>query len=536
MRPDARSILEAPIVDIDGEPVPRVVTPQDVSRIGPAALRPYQHDLLERFHAAVAGGARRVLIVAPTGAGKTVIASAIVLDATAEHQRVLFLAHRRELIQQASVKLHAHALDHGIIQADWPTRPSEPVQVASVQTLWGRAMRSAAMELPTADILIIDEAHHTPAQTYRKLIASYPNAVLIGFTATPCRSDGRGLGNVFDVMLECLSVAELIAAGYLVGTRVYAPSRPDLRGVKVRAGDYVESQLAERMDQAKLVGDIVSHWHRLGEHRKTVVFATGVPHSVHLRDEFRASGVAAEHIDGSTPKTERDAILARLARGEIEVVTNCMVLTEGWDCPEVSCVILARPTKHLGLHRQMVGRALRPAPGKADAIVLDHAGAVLEHGFAEDRVEWTLRVDRRAENPQHRARQSGGKRSRLVACLKCSALRVGGEACRVCGYRPEPKPLAVTVAAGELGRVDRSRHVRKPMDTPAERARWHAELTWIAQERGYKPGWVAHQFRARFGQWPPRGAPVPIIASAEVLSWVRSRQIAYARSREARAS
>jgi superfamily II DNA or RNA helicase len=212
------------------------------------------------------------------------------------------------------------------------------------------------------------------------------------------------------------------------------------------------------------------------------------------------------------------------------------VLTEGWDSPEVSCVVLARPTKHLGLYRQMVGRVLRPAAGKADAIVLDHAGAVHEHGFAEDRVEWTLRADRRADNPQHRARTAGGARTRLVTCLKCSALRVGGDACRICGFRPEPKPLPVAIAAGELGRVARDRRVRQPTHTPTERARWHAELAWIARERGYRAGWVAHKFKDKFGSFPPWGAPVPVVASPEVLSWVRSRQIAFARSRDAQAS
>ena len=199
-------------------------------------------------------------------------------------------------------------------------------------------------------------------------------------------------------MIEGPQVAELIAGGYLVRTRVYAPVDPDLRGVRTVAGDYNEGQLAERMDRPDLIGDIVTHWHKYGERRKTVAFAVNVPHSIHLRDEFVKSGVRAEHIDGSTPKPERDATLARLASGEIELVTNCMVLTEGWDMPEVGCCILARPTKKMGLYRQMIGRVLRPAPGKADAIILDHSGAVFRHGFAEDRVEWTLDPDRRASS------------------------------------------------------------------------------------------------------------------------------------------
>ena len=191
------------------------------------------------------------------------------------------------------------------------TRPDEPVQVASVQTLWARAVRSNRIELPAADLLIIDESHHCPATTYRKIIDAYPDAILVGLTATPCRGDGRGLGGIFDVIVECPQVAELIAQKYLVKTRVFAPVEPDLKGVETRVGDYVESQLAEKMDRANLVGDIVTHYHRYGEQRKTVCFAVNVQHSLHIRDEFIKSGVRAAHVDGSMPKSDRDAVLAR---------------------------------------------------------------------------------------------------------------------------------------------------------------------------------------------------------------------------------
>jgi superfamily II DNA or RNA helicase len=157
--------------------------------------------------------------------------------------------------------------------------------------------------------------------------------------------------------------------------------------------------LAERVDRAELVGDIVSHWHRLADRRKTVVFATNVAHSIHLAEEFAKSGTKAAHIDGSTPKDERDQILQRLSGGEIEIVVNCMVLTEGWDQPDVGCIVLARPTKSMGLYRQMVGRGLRPFAGKDHCLVLDHAGATLHHGFVEDPVRWFLAEDKRVESP-----------------------------------------------------------------------------------------------------------------------------------------
>jgi DNA repair protein RadD len=493
------------------------------------SLRPYQSEVIARYNAEVAAGRRRCLMVAPTGAGKTVIAGAIVAAAASTGGRVLFLAHRRELVQQASAKLHAVGVDHGIIQAGFPTRPGERVQIASIQTLHARAVRSNRIEMPPADLVVVDEAHHARATTYGRILAAYPDAIILGLTATPCRGDGRGLGNIFDSIIECPPIAELITAGFLVPTKVFAPSRPDLDGVRIQAGDYVESQLAGRMDTPRLVGDIVEHKLRHAKHRRTVVFATGVAHSVHIRDEFRRAGVLAEHIDGATPVEERDEIVAKLSAGTIDVVTNAMVLTEGWDCPEVSCLVLARPTKQMGLYRQMVGRVLRPAPGKNDAIILDHAGAVFEHGFVDEPVTWTLDSDRRAENPMHASRTQGRARE-LTTCPKCSAVRLEGLPCTACGWRPQPKPKAFDVADGDLGQVDRQRKVTAQTYGPQERASMHAQLVWIAQERGYKRGWAAHKFKERFGSWPTARNINPVRPDEATRAWVRSRQIAYAKA------
>jgi superfamily II DNA or RNA helicase len=472
--------------------------------------------------------------VAPTGAGKTIVGSHIVSAKARTLRPVLVLAHRREIITQTSRKLFAAGISHGVIQAGFRPRPLELAQIASIQTLWTRAMHRESMNLPPADLLWIDEAHHCPAATYLNIIDAYPSAVLLGTTATPCRGDGRGLGGIFETLIECPQVADLIEQKYLVRTRVYAPVDPDLRGVRTVAGDYVESQLAERMDQDHLIGDIVTHWHKFGERRRTVCFAVSVEHSVHIRDEFVKSGVRAEHIDGSTPKAERDASLERLASGDIEVVTNCMVLTEGWDMPECGCLILARPTKKMGLYRQMVGRVLRPAAGKPDAIVLDHSGATYRHGFVEDPVDWTLDPDKRATSAKHTARIDGGHASRLLECKVCGAVRVAGEPCFYCGYMPQPRARAADVADGELGLVDRSRRAKPHIYDPAERERWNAMLIQIGIERGYKPGWAAHKYKEKFGAFPPWGSsPQPIPPTPEVRSWVRSRLIAYAKVRGA---
>jgi superfamily II DNA or RNA helicase len=285
------------------------------------------------------------------------------------------------------------------------------------------------------------------------------------------------------------------------------------------------------MDNPKLVGDIVTHWHKFGERGKTVVFAVNVAHSIHLRDEFLKSGVRAEHLDGGTPDDDRDAILGRLASGETEVVTNCMVLTEGFDCPDIGCIILARPTKKMGLFRQMIGRGLRPADGKTDAIILDHSGAVFHHGLPEDRVAWTLDPERKATSPAHIARLTH-QAGKLLECSQCGALRLGGQPCPHCSFLPKRPPRDVFVADGELGLVTNGR-AHGPDYDPETRRRWHSMFAHIAEERGYKPGWIAHQYKTKFGAFPRwNSAPEPIPPTPEVKSWVRSRMIAFARAQD----
>jgi DNA repair protein RadD len=320
-------------------------------------LRGYQATMVDQIEAATDS----VLCVLPTGGGKTVVAAAIIKRAAEAGRRVLVLTHRREILKQTSLKV---PLDHGLIQSGLNVDPRFSTQIASVQTLWARCTRSDNMPLPSAQILIVDEAHHIAAPTWRGIVENYPNAKLVGLTATPCRSDGRGLGNYFDRIIEGPQIPDLIALGHLVRTVYYAPAEPDLRGVETRQGDYVIKQLADRMNRDDLVGDIVSNWLKFGQRRITLVFCVDVAHSLHVVNEFIASGVRAEHVDGSTPIADREAILARLASGETEVVSNCQVLTEGFDLPAIGWIVLARPTKQLGLFLQMAGRGLRPAAGK----------------------------------------------------------------------------------------------------------------------------------------------------------------------------
>jgi DNA repair protein RadD len=492
----------------------------------------FQAEVIDEFRALVAAGHQKIMLVAPTGAGKTVTFSAIADQTVRAGGHVLVLAHRKELVEQACNKLFDLGIDAGILMPGYPHRPDQAVQIASIQTLHARAIRGDRLELPPADLVIVDEAHHARAQTYRDIIEAYPEATLLGVTATPCRGDNRGLGDDFDVLLETPDVAALMALGHLVPAVVYAPVNPDLRGVEVRRGDYAPGQLQERMNTEKLVGDIVEHWFKHAGGRRTIAYASGVQHSVFIRDEFRRAGVIAEHLDGSTPADERDHILRELATGSVEIVSNYGILTEGFNAPDVGCLILARPTKSLGLYRQMIGRGLRAAEGKEDCVVLDHSGAVFRHGLPDEPVTWSLSPDHRVETKAQKARAKQHAPA-LVNCPECSAVRLEGRACPVCGWRPRPKAKPVNIADGQLGIVDRNRLAATP---GTDAAKFHAMLVYIARERGYKPGWVAHKYREKFNAWPAARQVEPVLPTADVRAWVRSRAIAWAKSQKAAAA
>jgi superfamily II DNA or RNA helicase len=350
-------------------------------------LRDYQIKAVDDIEREMISSARHVLFTLPTGGGKTEIAKKVAENAVVErHQRVLFLTHRREILNQTSRKLSFGNLDHGLIQAGLNVDLEYPIQVASIATFWHRCMLRNKIPLPHADVVIVDECHHVRAMTWARILDAYKNARRLGLTATPCRGDGKGLGNYFDVLIDGPSVAELTPK-WLVPVIYYAPTNPDLRGVKVQAGDYQINSLSKRMNRRDLVGDIVSTWLKFADGRKTICFAIDVPHSRHIEQEFIKAGVKCEHLDAKTPKTDRDAILDQLASGETQIVVNVGIISEGYDCPVASCIILARPTKQLGLFRQMAGRGLRPALGKSNLILIDHSGAVFRHGLLEDRIE-----------------------------------------------------------------------------------------------------------------------------------------------------
>lgn len=455
-------------------------------------LRDYQQQVIED---ARARWRERPVIVAPTGAGKTVIGGEIVRRAVARGRRVLWLAHREELIEQAASRIARSGVGTAIIMAGRRENRAEPVQVASIQSLVRR-------EYPVADLVVIDEAHHARASTYRRVLEAYPGAAIIGLTATPFRSDGKGLGDVFGAICVAATAADLVESGALLEPRFFAPYTPDLKGVRKRGGDYSDSDLAAVMDKPHLVGDVVATWKARASDRRTVVFATTVAHSQHIVSAFVEAGVAARHIDGETPKAERAAILADLASGRVQVVSNCAVLTEGWDLPALSCAVFARPTASLGLYLQCVGRVMRPAPGKQDAMVLDHAGNVLRHGLPTEDLEYSL---------EDGVLRREGQRKPTKTCPACFAVvPVRWRQCG-CGF-VFGREIAVEQRSGDLAEIVAP---RKRDKTPmAARVAWFEPIVAQAVAGGFKPGWAGRQYRERYGVWP-RGEAHAVIARAK---------------------
>ena len=483
--------------------------------------RAYQSAAVQNLRAGLAGGYKRQILSSPTGSGKTEIGMILVRGAVAKGKRVGFLCNRINLVEQTSARFFRAGIQHGVIQGANTSRTYENVIVASIQTVAKRGM-------PDVDLLVIDEAHGVAgSKDYRKVIAGH-NGPVIGLSATPF-SKGLGKhysdlgGPLFEQMVIAATIQDLIDQGYLVDCDVYAPSQPDLSGVKITAGDYNERELGEAVDKPTLIGDIVVNWRKYADGTPTVCFATNIAHSRHIVEQFLAAGVAAEHIDCYTDENERAAILQRVSEGKTLVISNVGILTEGWDFPACKTMILARPTKSLIRYLQMAGRVLRPSPGKDRALILDHSGTVQSIGFPTDDFPMVL-----CDGKPKQATGSDKKveEKKPAKCPQCSYLKKGGGKCPVCGFLPQ-KANTVEHEAGELEKLEKP----KKMKTDDKR-QLYAELLHIANERKWSDGRLANVFRDIAGTWPnayKNEAAKP--ASEQTLKAVQYLNIKFAKSK-----
>lgn len=403
-------------------------------------LRPYQLEGVRKIFDAFKQGARSVLVVSPTGSGKTSLFTSIISDLAAQRIPSLINVHRRELASQACNRLREFGTDYGMIMSGEPRKPNALVQVASVQTLVRRAV-------PPARLVVNDEAHLSTANTWRTILEQYPTARILGFTATPWRLAGKPLVGAYDASVVVATPNELREQGFLCPYNGFSYLTPDLDDVRTTGGDYNERDSAAAMSNGLIVDNVVSEWVKHASHLSTVVFAVTVEHSKTLCAKFKEAGVTAEHLDGSTPVYQRAAILRRVDSGETMVLCNVGVAVEGLDIPRLKCCVLARPTKSLARAIQMMGRVRRPWKG-VTARIHDHAFCIRAHGLPDADRDYTLSA--KLEKPPS-----------LRTCSECWALYQGAS-CPACAHEEESEPVERA-----LNTVDDAEQYEFSSDAPA---------------------------------------------------------------------
>lgn len=466
-------------------------------------LRPHQDKFIKELRQSLRDH-QAVLGQAPTGFGKTVVASFMVASAHHKGFDVAFMVHRRELIDQTSKTFSLAGIPHTFIAAGQHHNPRMRVSIASVGTLQNRLESVRPPKL-----LIVDEAHHCSAAGWARIVnwAKKHGTKIVGLTATPWRLSGEGLRDHFDHMVLGPEVGWLIENGYLSKYRAFAPSTPDLTLVHERAGDFVNSEIEQVMIGKAVIADFVGQWKSKAYGKRTVGFATSIRHSELLVKEFNAAGIPAVHVDANTPPAERKLHIMNFAAGYIPIIWNVDLFGEGFDLSSIAgrdvpieAVIQGRPTQSLSLHLQQLGRALRPKP--EPAIILDHAGNIMRHGLPDSPFNWSL--DAWANKRGGRAEEV----ERSKQCPKCYFVHNPFlPNCPNCGHKYEPIRKQMDVVEGDLKEISREQvDAARAVSDGKKRGSKQLELPLdkLIEEgyaRGLPPGkaeqWAAHQFTSR---------------------------------------
>ena len=488
------------------------------------SLYPDQEDFINDIRVAWAGN-KRFICQAATGFGKTRVSAKIIEGLVSKGLRVCFVVPRISLIKQTADSFTELGLQ-GItfIWGEQETDHKAPITIASIDTMIRR-------EKPNVDLFIIDEAHKRRAKLL-EWMEEYPEDRYIGLSATPFFS---WMGEYYTSLVKSKPQSWLIENGRLSPYEIYAPTVPDLSGVKTRMGEYVESDLEGVMGDYKVVGDIVQNWLEHGEDRLTMALCVNCDHANFVTVEFSKAGVSAEVITAKTPIDERHRIFKRLRDGITKVIVSVDCLTEGFDEPKISCLINARPTKSMARWHQGFGRAIRYLPGKT-AIIFDHSGTALELGDPCDYSIDELPSGGDGESKDSPIKEAVDRPEKLPKkCPSCNYLKAAGvRSCPQCGFTP---------LVGEDVETDRTRGLEKIKGkktdyTMEEKQQW---LWWFqgyyniqVNENGktWKPGWVAAQYKEKFSVWPKGLVPGEKEPTPEVLNWLKSQRIKFAKSRK----
>ena len=494
-------------------------------------LRPHQDLAVEMLRESLRTGHKRPMLAAPCSFGKTITAAYMLRSALSKGKRAVFICDRIKLIEQSLIAFDAHGLDFGVIQGDhWKTDYSKPLQIASAQTLARRIDKFGIKAFPW-DFAIVDEAH-THYKYLTKIMEALNAVPFIGLSATPF---SKGLGKYYDDLIVPTNPRELLAGGYLCPVDYYGGQKVALEGVRTKSiptggRDYDERDLARAVEEdTQLVGDIIQNWVKHANGRQTVAFTPSIIHSKQLVSEFNAAGIPAEHVDGYMKPEDREDILKAHDNGEFLILSCSKLLNTGWDSPKTSCLIDAFPTRSYITYVQRIGRIMRTAEGKENAIVLDHAGNVERFGFAEDIVPEYLDNDDGDYNEKKTTNQEEKPEPKVKECPQCYRQFIGIRCS--CGYEI-PISVQIETTQEELVKLEKA---EAKTATKEEKISFYAQLKNYAHQKNYNPSWADHKYREKYGTWFGYGnkhdLPFETITPA-VSDWILSKQIAWAKKKE----
>lgn len=441
-------------------------------------LRAYQADLVNKVSVAWHKGRKAPCIVLPCGGGKSVIVAEMAKKATLNGKQVLFIVHRKELCDQIDKTFRWWGVD------------MRYCKIMMVQTACRRLNK-----IPYPSLIITDENHHSKALSYKKIYDYFSASYRVGVTATPVRLDGSGLKDVNDELIIGVSAKWLIENHCLAPYDYYAPNVADISDIKVRNGEYDVKSAESVMIERKVFGDVISYYKKYADGLQAVCYCTTVKHSKQMAEKFSESGIEAVHIDGKTPKSERDKIIENFRRGAIDILCNVDLISEGFDVPDCNCVIMLRPTKSLTLYIQQSMRCMRYREGKR-AVILDHVGNYARFGMPDDDREWSLEGRKKKKSEKEISGEE-----RLYQCQNCYAvfsLFENGERVKKCPQcdEPIPKKIRKEIQSDTETEIQKIEGFRINLKTPDD-CKNYKELLDYAKSHGYKTGWAYYQARNR---------------------------------------
>ena len=452
-------------------------------------LRDYQQDMIDKVVQALRNGYRKILVVLPTGAGKTALASELVRRSYLKGKSSTFICHRQELIEQTYRAYTNIGITPAIIKGGMHPDYKNPMQIASVNTL---VRRLDKYKVP--DLLFVDEAHHSKAGQWNTIINWAGKSIVIGLTATPCRLDGKPLNDMYETMIQTVSTKDLINMGYLVPYLYYAPSVINTDELKSSGGDYTKASLESASFNQKIIGDNIEQYKKLANGKRNVVFAISRKHALNICERYKSSGINAAVLDGELSSSVRKKIIESFRNNEIKVIVSIDVISEGFDLPAIECVSLLRPTQSTSLYLQQVGRALRTCEemGKRQAIILDHVNNYKTHGMPDDDRQWSLTQEYKAKRNREESTVH------IKRCPMCYFAHSPSLVCPNCGYQYGADGKTIEEVAGELALIGSSEYnnLKKKEVIIAKNL---VDLVMIERQREYKYGWAEWQYKLKTG-------------------------------------